>query len=82
MVYNNAGATRFSSVEATSYSDWSFVVRNELDIIFLVTKHAWRHLVARGGGSVLLVGSTAGISGSMTNTRIAHTATKGGVWWR
>ena len=79
VVYNNAGATRFSSIEATSYSDWSFVVRNELDIVFLVTKHAWRHLVARGGGSVLLVGSTAGISGSMTNTRIAHTATKGGV---
>ena len=74
-----AGATRFSPIEATSYDDWSFVVRNELDIVFLVTKHAWRHLVARGGGSVLLVGSTAGISGSLTNARIAHTATKGAV---
>ena len=79
VVYNNAGATRFSPIEATSYDDWSFVVRNELDIVFLVTKHAWRHLVARGGGSVLLVGSTAGISGSLTNARIAHTATKGAV---
>jgi NAD(P)-dependent dehydrogenase (short-subunit alcohol dehydrogenase family) len=28
---------------------------------------------------VLLVGSTAGIAGSLTNSRIAHTATKGGV---
>ena len=55
------------------------MLRNELDIVFLVTKHAWPHLVARGGGSVLLVGSTAGITGSLTNTRIAHTATKGGV---
>ncbi len=43
MVYSNAGATRFSPIEATSYDDWSFVVRNELDIVFLVTKHAWRH---------------------------------------
>jgi meso-butanediol dehydrogenase / (S,S)-butanediol dehydrogenase / diacetyl reductase len=79
VLYNNAGATRFSPIAETSYSDWSFVLRNELDIVFLVTKHAWRHLVARGGGSVLLVGSTAGITGSMTNPRIAHTATKGGV---
>ncbi|MDX2541665.1 SDR family NAD(P)-dependent oxidoreductase [Streptomyces sp. WI04-05B] len=79
IVYNNAGATRFAPVAETSYADWTFTVRNELDIVFLVTKHAWPHLVARGGGAVLLVGSAAGISGSLTNTRIAHTATKGGV---
>lgn len=34
--------------------------------------------MARGGG-ILLVGSTAGLTGSLTDTRIAHTATKGGV---
>jgi meso-butanediol dehydrogenase/(S,S)-butanediol dehydrogenase/diacetyl reductase len=79
VLYNNAGATRFSPVAETSYADWSFTLRNELDIVFLATKHAWPHLVAHGGGSILLVGSTAGITGSLTNTRIAHTATKGGV---
>ncbi len=79
VVYNNAGATRFSPIAETSYAEWSFVMRNELDIVFLVTKHTWPHLVARGGGSVLLVGSTAGLTGSLTNPRIAHTATKGGV---
>ena len=79
VVHNNAGATRFSPIAETSYADWSFVVCNELDIVFLVTKAAWPHLIARGGGRVLLVGSTAGITGSLTNHRIAHTATKGGV---
>ena len=79
VLYNNAGATRFSPIAETSYEDWSFTLRNELDIVFLATKHAWPHLIARGGGCVLLVGSTAGITGSLTNTRIAHTATKGGV---
>jgi NAD(P)-dependent dehydrogenase (short-subunit alcohol dehydrogenase family) len=79
VLHNNAGATRFSPIAETTYADWSFVLRNELDVVFLVTKHAWPHLVARGGGSVLLVGSTAGITGSLTNPRIAHTATKGGV---
>ena len=79
VLYNNAGAARFAPVAETSYEDWSFVLRNELDVVFLATKHAWPHLVARGGGSVLLIGSTAGITGSLTNTRVAHTATKGGV---
>jgi meso-butanediol dehydrogenase / (S,S)-butanediol dehydrogenase / diacetyl reductase len=79
ILYNNAGATRFSPIADTSFADWSFTIRNELDIVFLATRHAWPHLVARGGGCVLLVGSTAGITGSLTNTRIAHTASKGGV---
>ena len=79
VLYNNAAATRFSPIADTSYEDWSFTLRNELDIVFLATKHTWPHLVARGGGSILLVGSTAGITGSTTNTRIAHTAGKGGV---
>jgi len=79
ILYNNAGATGFSPIAETSYADWSFTIRNELDIVFLATKHAWPHLVVRGGGCVLLVGSTAGITGSVTNTRIAYTASKGGV---
>ena len=33
VVYNNAGATRFSPVAETSCADWSFVLRNELDIV-------------------------------------------------
>jgi len=79
VLYNNAGATRFSPLEDTSFDDWSFVLRNELDLVFLACKHAWPLLRASGAASVLLVGSTAGITGSMTNTRIAHTASKGAV---
>lgn len=55
------------------------MLRNELDLVFLACKHAWPFLRASGAASVLLVGSTAGITGSMTNTRIAHTASKGAV---
>jgi meso-butanediol dehydrogenase / (S,S)-butanediol dehydrogenase / diacetyl reductase len=78
VLYNNAGATRFDPIEDESYEDWSFTLRNELDVVFLATKHAWPHLKRRGG-SVVLVGSTAGLTGSMTLMRSAHTATKGGV---
>jgi meso-butanediol dehydrogenase / (S,S)-butanediol dehydrogenase / diacetyl reductase len=80
VLYNNAGATRFSPIEELTYEEWSFVLRNELDIVFLATKHAWPHLKAsRRKPAVLLVGSTAGVSGSTTNRRAAHTVTKGGV---
>jgi NAD(P)-dependent dehydrogenase (short-subunit alcohol dehydrogenase family) len=79
ILYNNAGATRVAPITGSTFADWSFTIRNELDIVFLVTTHTWPHLVACGGGSIVLIGSTAGLTGSMTNTRIAHTASKGGV---
>ncbi len=78
VLYANAGATRFSPLEETSKEEWDFVLRHELDVVFFPVKHAWPHLKQRGG-SVVLVGSTAGLSGSMTNHRVAHTVTKGGV---
>lgn len=79
VLYNNAGATRFAPLEQVSYAEWSFVLRNELDLVFLATKHAWPYLRARGGGAVIMVGSTAGFTGSVTNARVAHTASKGAV---
>lgn len=78
VLYANAGATRFSAIAETSFEEWTWVLRHELDIVFLPVKHAWPHLAERGG-SIILVGSTAGVTGSMTNRRVAHTATKGGV---
>jgi meso-butanediol dehydrogenase/(S,S)-butanediol dehydrogenase/diacetyl reductase len=78
VLYANAGATKFAPVEDTTMEQWSWVLRHELDLVFLPVKYAWPHL-RQSSGSVLLVGSTAGVSGSMTNARIAHTATKGAV---
>jgi meso-butanediol dehydrogenase/(S,S)-butanediol dehydrogenase/diacetyl reductase len=78
VLYANAGATRFSPLEDTTAEEWGFVLRHELDVVFFPVKHAWKHLRATGG-SVVLVGSTAGLTGSTTNTRVAHTVTKGGV---
>ena len=79
VLYTNAGATRFAPIPQTTFEDWSFVLRNELDLVFLPVRAVWEPLRARGGGSILLVGSTAGLTGSTTNTRLAHTASKGGV---
>jgi meso-butanediol dehydrogenase / (S,S)-butanediol dehydrogenase / diacetyl reductase len=80
VLYNNAGATRFAPVEDVTFDEWSFVLRHELDLVFLPTKYAWPHLRrSTRGPAVLLVGSTAGVRGSTTNPRAAHTVTKGGI---
>ncbi len=79
IAYLNAGATRFNPVEKISVDEWDFVLRHELDIVFLPLRHAWPHLKASPGSSVVLVGSTAGVTGSVTNGRLAHTVTKGGI---
>ncbi|GAA2165785.1 NAD(P)-dependent dehydrogenase (short-subunit alcohol dehydrogenase family) [Humibacillus xanthopallidus] len=79
VLHANAGATRFAPLEELTAEDWHFVLRNELDVVLFPVKHAWRHLRRSARPAVVLVGSTAGVSGSMTNHRVAHTVTKGGV---
>ncbi len=75
----NAGATRFAPVDQIGWSDWKFVMRNELDVTILPVKHAWPYLKRAKGAAVILVGSTAGVTGSTTNARVAHTVAKGGI---
>jgi NAD(P)-dependent dehydrogenase (short-subunit alcohol dehydrogenase family) len=71
VLYANAGATKFSPVAETTFDDWQFVLKHELDLVFLPIKHAWKHLI-ESKGNIILVGSTAGVAGSVTNTRVAH----------
>ena len=80
VLYNNAGATRFDPIEDESYDDWQFTLRNELDVVFLATKYAWPHLKRRGG-SVILVGSTAGRFGEAGHAdyAAAKAAIQGGL---
>jgi meso-butanediol dehydrogenase/(S,S)-butanediol dehydrogenase/diacetyl reductase len=78
VLYNNAGAVRFGPIEEQSLTDWRFTLAAELDSIFLTCKHAWPHL-KRSSGVIVNIASTAGMTGSMTNPRTAHSASKGGV---
>ncbi|MFE9686687.1 SDR family NAD(P)-dependent oxidoreductase [Streptomyces sp. NPDC006285] len=78
IVYANAGAVRFGAIDSQPYADFSFTMRAELDSVWLTVRAAWPHLV-RSRGCVLTVGSTAGLTGSLTNRRTAHSASKGAV---
>lgn len=78
ILYANAGAVRFGAVDVQSYADFSFTLRAELDSVWLCAHHAWPYLTA-ARGCIITVGSTAGLTGSLTNQRTAHSASKGGV---
>jgi NAD(P)-dependent dehydrogenase (short-subunit alcohol dehydrogenase family) len=79
VLYANAAATRFGPVATIPLEEWHFALTHELDVVFLPVKHLWSALCASGSGAIVLVGSTAGVTGSTTNTRAAHTVTKGGI---
>jgi NAD(P)-dependent dehydrogenase (short-subunit alcohol dehydrogenase family) len=78
VLYNNASAARFAPVADLSVDDWRFTIRNELDLVFYVTKYAWPHLVA-SRGVIINTASVAGWVGSTMTPTVAHAATKGGV---
>ncbi len=78
VLYNNASATRVGPFADVTLDDWRFVLRNELDLIFTVTRAAWPHLQASRG----LIINTASVSawrGARFTEQAAHGAAKGGV---
>jgi NAD(P)-dependent dehydrogenase (short-subunit alcohol dehydrogenase family) len=79
ILYANAAATRFAPVDELSFADWQWNLAHEMDVVFLPVKYFWPQLSASGNAAIILVGSTAGVTGSVTNGRLAHTATKGAV---
>src|SRR5437879_7093427 len=79
ILYNNAGAARFEMIDRMSPADWSFTMRNEIDLIFYVTQAAWPQLVARGGGVILNTASTVTRRGSAAMGMGAHIAAKAAV---
>lgn len=78
ILYNNASTGRVGPFAALSFETWQFTLRNELDLIYLVTRAAWPHLIARGGGSVINTGSIIAAHGT-DMPMSAHGAAKGGV---
>jgi NAD(P)-dependent dehydrogenase (short-subunit alcohol dehydrogenase family) len=77
ILYNNASAARFAPIESFPIEDWQFTIRNELDLVFYVTRFAWEHL-AKQGGVIINTASVAGMkAGAVGGT--AHGATKGAV---
>jgi meso-butanediol dehydrogenase / (S,S)-butanediol dehydrogenase / diacetyl reductase len=78
VLYNNASATRVGPFEDLTWEDWQFTLRNELDLIFTVTKAAWPHL-KQSGGLIINTASVSAWRGAAFTEQAAHGAAKGGV---
>jgi meso-butanediol dehydrogenase/(S,S)-butanediol dehydrogenase/diacetyl reductase len=78
VLYNNASSPRFVLMPDLSVEDWQYTIRNELDLVFYVTKCAWPYLAERGG----VIINTASTSAHVATANVgmaAHCAAKGGV---
>ncbi len=79
ILYNNASAQNFVPFGDITLDEWSFTMKNDLELVFLVTRFAWKHLVARGGGSIINTASGAGITATRSTPTVAHSTAKAGV---
>jgi NAD(P)-dependent dehydrogenase (short-subunit alcohol dehydrogenase family) len=81
VLYNNAAVVRFFPIGEGHDEDWHFTIRNELDLVYYACDAAWKHLVARGGGSIINTASISGLAGTgaLAPGGFAHAATKGAV---
>lgn len=80
ILVNNAGlAIRRPAVELAA-SEWQRVVDINMTAVFLCSRAAARHMIARGsGGSIVNVASIMGLSGGGLYPNISYQATKGAV---
>jgi NAD(P)-dependent dehydrogenase (short-subunit alcohol dehydrogenase family) len=78
VLYNNASAPRFVPMPGTSVEDWQYAMRNELDLVFYVTKFAWPYLAERGG-VIINTASTSAYVATPDVGMASHCAAKGAV---
>lgn len=77
ILVNNAGAFFIKPIEDTSYEDFDWLYRVNLESAFLGTKHGMAMMAETGGGSIINVSSLMGQVG--LENAIAYCATKGAV---
>ena len=79
VLYNNASMAYFDWFPQMTYEAWSKTLREELDVVFHGCQAVFPHMVKRGGGSIINVGSTSGKVAYQVLPGVAHMAAKGGV---
>ncbi|WP_084399068.1 SDR family NAD(P)-dependent oxidoreductase [Henriciella aquimarina] len=79
ILYNNAAMAYFDFFPDMTYETFSKTMREEVDIVFHLTREVWPHMVKQGGGSIINKGSIAARIGARAQGALAHTAAKGAV---
>jgi NAD(P)-dependent dehydrogenase (short-subunit alcohol dehydrogenase family) len=79
VIYNNAAMAYMGWIDQISVADFKATINEELNLVFLLCRAAWPHLVKRGGGSIINIGSDAAFVARKKIASVAHSAAKGGV---
>ncbi len=79
VLYNNGSMAYFAWLADMSYDAWSNTLREEIDLVFHACQAAFPLMQARGGGSIINVGSVSGKIAYKVLPALAHMAAKGGV---
>src|ERR1700722_4580815 len=78
VLFNLAGRSHFGRLESVTDEDWDAARRDEVDLIFYLTRAAWPHLKGSGGAVV----NMASLNGQLSFKRLAsppHPANKAGI---
>jgi NAD(P)-dependent dehydrogenase (short-subunit alcohol dehydrogenase family) len=78
VLFNNAAMAYFNWLEDITDEEWDRVRREEVDLVFFLTRAAWPHLKASHGAIV----NTASLSGHISFKNLgalAHTTAKAGI---
>ena len=77
ILVNNAGIQRRRPLEAFDHDDWHMLMRTNLDAVFFVSQAVARHMIGRGRGKIINIGS---VQSEVARPTIApYTASKGAV---
>jgi NAD(P)-dependent dehydrogenase (short-subunit alcohol dehydrogenase family) len=78
VLFNLAGRSHFGFIENVTDEDWDAARREEVDLIFYVTRAAWPHLIASSG----VVVNMASLNGQLSFKSLAslsHTTNKAAI---
>jgi NAD(P)-dependent dehydrogenase (short-subunit alcohol dehydrogenase family) len=79
VLVNSAGIGRLSSAVDMSDADWRDVIDVNLNGTFWCCRAFGRHMIARGKGSIVNLGSMSGLIVNRPQTAPSYVASKGGV---
>src|SRR5262245_6647713 len=74
---NNAGIPMAGAVHDLGEDDWDRVLAVDLKSVYLMSRAAWPHFLAAGGGAIVSTGSIAGMWG--TEGQAGYAAAKAGT---
>jgi NAD(P)-dependent dehydrogenase (short-subunit alcohol dehydrogenase family) len=80
VLYNNAAMAYFGWMTEMTPEMFMRTVVEELNIVFLLSRVAWPHLVKRGKASIINTASAAAHQPNAVVPGVAHSSAKAGVW--